>query len=465
MYNKDKNIVGIGCDFQSENDDNSSRKLAIENLSGGEKEKIKWMVKNMISNKAFIFKSKGKSKIEKEKILKEFQDRYIKYRNDWHTQPKQAVRGKYYEEKLKKENFNPLCFDIEVASVCDLACPFCYRQYVATPDKIMSKELAFKLIDQASELNIPSMKFNWRGEPLLNPSLSLIIEYAKKKGVLETIINSNATVLDEETSEKIIKSGLDLLIYSFDGGNKETYEKMRPGRFKKNSFENIYKNISNFNKIRKKLKSPFPRTKIQMILTDETRKVKEEYFELFRNIVDDVSVKQYTERGGNLLDLDKKFESRIKKNKNTLIKKYGQDAAILKDSKNDIYISNGRIPCEQPFQRILTTYDGKVGMCCYDWGATHTVGYLDSLGINNGQKEYKLVKKKADKNTKGFQMMNLKLPQKNKIPKKEIQTLKEIWHGEHINEVREAQIKNKAEDIPICKKCPFKETYKWVKIQ
>ena len=39
-----------------------------------------------------------------------------------------------------------------------------------------------------------------------------------------------------------------------------------------------------------------------------------------KNIVDDVSVKQYTERGGNLLDLDKKFESRIKKNKNTLIK-------------------------------------------------------------------------------------------------------------------------------------------------
>ena len=37
--------------------------------------------------------------------------------------------------------------------------------------------------------------------------------------------------------------------------------------------------------------------------------------------------------------------------------------------------------------------------------------------------------------------------------------------GKLIYEVREAQIKNKAEDIPICKKCPFKETYKWVKIQ
>ena len=160
--------------------------------------------------------------------------------------PNKLLEENTMEKNLKRKNFNPLCFDIEVASVCDLACPFCYRQYVATPDKIMSKELAFKLIDQASELNIPSMKFNWRGEPLLNPALSSIIEYAKKKGVLETIINSNATVLDEKTSEKIIKSGLDLLIYSFDGGNKETYEKMRPGRFKKNSFENIYKNIFKF---------------------------------------------------------------------------------------------------------------------------------------------------------------------------------------------------------------------------
>ena len=34
-------------------------------------------------------------------------------------------------------------------------------------------------------------------------------------------------------SLKIINSGLDLMIYSFDGGTKKSYEKMRPGRFKK----------------------------------------------------------------------------------------------------------------------------------------------------------------------------------------------------------------------------------------
>ena len=72
-------------------------------------------------------------------------------------------------EKFQNEGIFPLCIDIEVASVCDLACPHCYRQYIATPDKLMSTDLAFKLIDQLTELKkVPSVKFNWRGEPLMN---------------------------------------------------------------------------------------------------------------------------------------------------------------------------------------------------------------------------------------------------------------------------------------------------------
>ena len=64
-------------------------------------------------------------------------------------------------------------------------------------------------------------------------------------------------------SEDIIKSGLDIMIYSFDGGTKKIYEKMRPGRFSKNNFDDIYKNISNFSKIRKKLNSHFQELKFK----------------------------------------------------------------------------------------------------------------------------------------------------------------------------------------------------------
>ena len=66
--------------------------------------------------------------------------------------------NKLVGKKFEKSNLKPLCIDIETASVCDLACPHCYRQFIATPDKIMSKDLAFKIIDQASKLNVPSIK-------------------------------------------------------------------------------------------------------------------------------------------------------------------------------------------------------------------------------------------------------------------------------------------------------------------
>ena len=70
------------------------------------------------------------------------------------------------------------------------------------------------------------------------------------------MINTNATQLNEKSKE-LIESGLDVMIYSFDGGTKETYEKMRPGRFKENKFENVYKNIYEFKNIRESLNKNF----------------------------------------------------------------------------------------------------------------------------------------------------------------------------------------------------------------
>ena len=48
----------------------------------------------------------------------------------------------------------------------------------------------------------------------------------------------------------------------------------------------------------------------------------------YLKIVDEVSVKQYTERGGNLTDLAEKFEGELKDKKRDLIKKYGSDAVF-----------------------------------------------------------------------------------------------------------------------------------------
>ena len=93
-----------------------------------------------------------------------------------------------------------------------------------------------RLIRRAS-LNIASLKLNWRGEPLLHPQLCEIIRHAKEQGIVDVIINTNATHLDDSYAEKLLNSGLDYIIFSFDGGTKETYEKNRVSRFTYNQFE------------------------------------------------------------------------------------------------------------------------------------------------------------------------------------------------------------------------------------
>ena len=135
-------------------------------LSDIEKECIsreEYMVLNASDNKAIEFYKKkyGDSKAV-DSLIKD----YLGYRNAWNKQPKSCIeKNKKFIEKP------PLCVDIESASICDLACPFCYRSALATPDRLIDFEFAINLIDQISELNVTSMKFNWRGEPLLHPRL------------------------------------------------------------------------------------------------------------------------------------------------------------------------------------------------------------------------------------------------------------------------------------------------------
>ena len=253
------------------------------------------------------------------------------------------------------------------------------------------------------------------------------------------------------------------MIYSFDGGSKETYERMRPGRFEENSFENVYSNIKTFSEIRSKMKASFPRTKIQMIRTDQTFSERDTFYSLFNNYVDDVSVKQYTERGGALSELDDQTRSDLEKA--LKLRNLPIDTPFFRDKDGSIYIATDRLPCEQPFQRLLVTYDGRVGMCCYDWGAKHPVGYASSRAFDVGNTDYENVLKQANKNAKGFKFLqDIKMPRIYNQPEEKVETLKEIWTGNEIDKVRAAHIKNTACDIEICHQCPFKETYDWQKV-
>ena len=427
-------------------------------------DRVKFMIKNMASN--FAYKNhlkKNKIKDDNFKILKKFEKKFSDYRTGWKSNAEKNYHNNLDFNKINKQlEDNPLCVDIETAAICDLACPHCFREYIITPDKIMNFDLYKKIINSLAKMDVPSIKLNWRGEPLLNPQLCNFIKYAKENGILEVSINTNATKLDNKKSEDLIKAGLDLIIFSFDGGTKKTYEKMRPGRFKYNDFETVYKNIKEFSLMRKKMGAVFPISKIQMVLTKETRNEIGKFFELFDAIVDDVTVTQYSERGGNINDLlpenEKKITNYIEKNN------LPKNTPHLVEANGKIHISKKRKPCEQLFQRLLITYDGRVGMCCHDWGARHCVGYVDKRGFK-AEEAISEIENKINQNKKGFELLkNAKKPEEFNTPDKKVKNLKEIWNSKELNYVRHLHKQNKNDEVPICKNCSFKDTYEWIEI-
>jgi radical SAM protein with 4Fe4S-binding SPASM domain len=88
------------------------------------------------------------------------------------------------------------------------------------------------------------VEFAWPygiGEPTLHPHIFEMIRVARAAGI-HTGLSTNATLLNDERIDMLLESGLDYLIFAFDGATKKTYETYRTGA----SFENTRDNILNF---------------------------------------------------------------------------------------------------------------------------------------------------------------------------------------------------------------------------
>ena len=123
-------------------------------------DRINYMLKYMEFNKAYIYKvSNNDDKQKPFNTLEQFKKRYIDYRKNWTEASNNFDNVSNFDSHLSNLS-NPLSVDIETASICDLACPHCSREYIITPDKLMNFDLYKILIKEVSDLEIPSIKFH-----------------------------------------------------------------------------------------------------------------------------------------------------------------------------------------------------------------------------------------------------------------------------------------------------------------
>ena len=248
--------------------------------------------------------------------------KYFLYRFKWYT-------ARYINYS------SPVHLDLELSTRCNLNCKFCFRQDYKYSSKDMDYDLANYIIDEAEEMGVKSIKFNWRGEALLNSEFSNIFRSAKISN-LYTMLN---TSLAQELSANelgIIAIYIDELDVSIDSMHKETYEKIRKGA----SFERTLINLRHLYDYRQKHNMP------SIIINRRTSELTIESDEQF--------MYQLSQIG--------KFKFDIR--------------PAMPRNKEDFYFEDiyyiGEFPrqrkyCGQPSRRMVVDVEGDVWACCVSY--------------------------------------------------------------------------------------------------
>lgn len=213
--------------------------------------------------------------------------------------PQSAVLFKEYCRKWQEwpETFQagefPLFIDVEVTSACNLRCPFCATTFRGNeiPKGIIVFDLVRKIIDEGAGNGLYGVKFNIRGEPLLHPQIHDFVGYAKSKGLIDVYFNTNAMLLTEEVSRKLIDAGLDRLSISFEGYTKEVYEKHRVGA----NYEIVLRNIEKLQSLKKRLGVLHPKIRVQSVMLPDIEPFFEQYKEFWSVRADEVGFLDYKE--------------------------------------------------------------------------------------------------------------------------------------------------------------------------
>ncbi|WP_347273854.1 radical SAM protein [Candidatus Kuenenia sp.] len=264
--------------------------------------------------------------------------------------------AKYYLFKSKNTGLSyPSVIGIETTSRCNIDCIMCPRQEMTRQTGDMDIKLFKKIINDIKG----KVEFIWLqdyGEPFLNKNIFKMIAYAKRHG-LRTGISTNATVLNNDIIVNILNSGLDYIIFAFDGATKETYEKIRKGA----NFEKVTNNINDF-LANKTACNTRIFTVVQCIQMENTESEINDFVKMWKvKGVDGIRIRQVTYSGKD------KFENSL----------------------------NGR-PCYWLWSDPHIKWDGTVVPCCQDVNAVYPLGNIkeNSLGkLWNSEKMIRLREK------------------------------------------------------------------------
>ena len=219
----------------------------------------------------------------------------------------------------------PLHLDLELNNTCNLKCVMCFQSFDPPFPQELGLARVIQMIDEFAQKGGYSIKFNYRGEPLLYKYIADVVKYANGKG-LETMINTNGTRLKDQI-KPLLNAGLDKIIFSIDSVIKEKYEAIRVG----GKFEMVLANLLKLEALKQLHGYTKPLIRIQGVIVNQSEKDIEIWKEFWSFLgknweLSMVDCKDYRTTTENWMESD--------------------------------------FCCAQLWQRLIVRADGKVQMCC-----------------------------------------------------------------------------------------------------
>tara|TARA_B100000242_G_scaffold176673_1_gene126672 strand:- start:143 stop:1120 length:978 start_codon:yes stop_codon:yes gene_type:complete len=238
----------------------------------------------------------------------------------------------------------PLVIHLETTNKCNFRCKFCPESdtnyaKLSGGYKVMKLDQFKKIVNniKKSFKKISRLRLWIMGEPLINPDIFLMIEYAKNQNIADSIeLTSNASLINSERALSLVNSGLDLCKISIYGFNNEDFKSTTNSNIK---FNKILDNV----KLLFELRNNNSSSKLKIMaktVGDTSNKILKNYMNKLSKFVDYIEINEihsWTE--GN----EKNIEKKSTKQKNV------------------------KEVCPFPFYTLAIHSDGDVSPCCVDW--------------------------------------------------------------------------------------------------
>ena len=254
----------------------------------------------------------------------------------------------------------PWSISVEPGNYCNLKCVQCPvgLNMLTRPKGFMPIDTYEKIIDQTHKYLL-NLFLYFQGEPFMNKNLTEMIRLANKKNIFVSL-STNGHFLNRETSEEIVKAGLDYIIISLDGTDGKTYEQYR----RNGDWSRVVQGIINLTQAKRKFNSKLPFIELQFLVLKTNQHQINDFKQLCKQLKADkcslktAQIEDFSTAEMFIPDIPK--YSRYHKSNGTW--------HLKKKLKNR---------CPRLWNSAVITWDGTVVPCCYDKDAKYALGNVN----------------------------------------------------------------------------------------